>query len=73
MNLIKAKLTFFQVADFLGTEHHEVIFSPEEGVEALDRVIYYLESYDITTVRASVGEFKVLVNGVFTEAENKPV
>ena len=46
----------FQVADFLGTEHHEVVFTPEEGIEAVDNVIYHLESYDITTIRASVGK-----------------
>lgn len=46
-----------QVAEYLGTEHHEVVFTPEEGIEAVENVIYHLESYDITTVRASVGEF----------------
>ena len=50
----------FQVADFLGTEHHEVIFTPEEGVNAVENVIFHLESYDITTIRASVGELEVL-------------
>ena len=48
----------FQVAEFLGTEHHEVVFTPEEGIEAVDNVIYHLESYDITTIRASVGEYR---------------
>ena len=48
----------FQVADFLGTEHHEVIFTPEEGVNAVENVIFHLESYDITTIRASVGKLK---------------
>ncbi|CAG5116300.1 unnamed protein product, partial [Candidula unifasciata] len=46
-----------KVADHLGTEHHEVIMTPEEGIDAIDSVIYHLESYDITTVRASVGMF----------------
>ncbi|BFZ02043.1 hypothetical protein BsWGS_05082 [Bradybaena similaris] len=46
-----------KVAEHLGTEHHEVIMTPEEGLEAIDSVIYHLESYDITTVRASVGMF----------------
>ena len=39
------------VADFLGTEHHEIKFTPEEGVEALTEVIRHLETYDITTIR----------------------
>lgn len=45
-----------QVAKFLDTEHHELVFTPEEGVDAVEDVIYHLESYDITTVRASVGK-----------------
>lgn len=48
-----------KVADFLGTEHHEVVFTPEEGLAAIPAVIDHLESYDITTVRASVGMFLV--------------
>jgi len=43
------------VADHIHSEHHEVIFTPEEGIGALDEVIYHLETYDITTIRASVG------------------
>ena len=43
------------MADFIGSEHHEIIFTPEEGVAAIDEVIDHLESYDITTIRASVG------------------
>jgi asparagine synthase (glutamine-hydrolysing) len=42
-----------RVAEFLKTEHHELIFTVEEGIAALDRVIYHLETYDVTTVRAS--------------------
>ena len=48
-----------KVADFLGTEHHEVVFTPEEGLAAIPAVVDHLESYDITTVRASVGMFLV--------------
>ncbi|XP_053375174.1 asparagine synthetase [glutamine-hydrolyzing]-like isoform X2 [Mercenaria mercenaria] len=48
-----------KVADFLGTEHHELVFTPEQGIEALENVIYHLESYDITTVRASVGMYLI--------------
>lgn len=43
------------VADYLGTHHTEVIFTPEEGIQAIPSVIEALESYDITTIRASVG------------------
>ena len=53
------------MADHIGSEHHEIIFTPEEGVAALDQVIYHLETYDITTVRASVGRSgAVLVIGL---------
>ena len=49
------------MADHIGSEHHAVIFTPEEGVAALDQVIYHLETYDITTVRASVGRCRVVL------------
>lgn len=42
-----------EVAQFLGTEHHEVIFSIEEGLAALEKVIWHLETYDVTTIRAA--------------------
>ncbi len=45
-----------QMSKYLGTEHHEVTFTPEEGIAVLDELVYHLESYDITTVRASVGQ-----------------
>jgi len=48
-----------KVADFLGTEHHEIKFTPQEGVDALEDVIRHLETYDITTIRASVGMYLV--------------
>ena len=37
----------------LGTIHHEVTFTLQEGLDAINDVIYHLETYDITTVRAS--------------------
>ncbi|KAK3599069.1 hypothetical protein CHS0354_024395 [Potamilus streckersoni] len=46
-----------KVSQYLHTEHHEVVFTAEEGIAALETVIHHLESYDITTVRASVGMF----------------
>lgn len=42
------------VADYLGTEHHEVTFDENDVRQELDNVIYHLESYDITTTRASL-------------------
>ena len=47
------------MAKHLDTEHHEIKFTPQEGIEALHRVIYALESFDITTIRASVGMYLV--------------
>jgi asparagine synthase (glutamine-hydrolysing) len=41
------------VADYLGTIHHEIHFTIQEGIDALKDVIYHLETYDVTTVRAS--------------------
>ena len=45
------------VAKYLGTQHTEVLFTPEEGLASIPKVIEALESYDITTVRASVGMY----------------
>ncbi len=42
-----------EVAQFLGTVHHEHIFTIQEGLDAISDVIYHLETYDVTTVRAS--------------------
>ena len=46
-----------QVADFLQTNHTEVIVSENDLIEAIDPTIYHLESYDTTTIRASVPMF----------------
>ena len=42
-----------KVADYIGTVHHEVNFTIEEGLDALRDVIYHIETYDVTTIRAS--------------------
>ena len=42
-----------KMADFIGTVHHEVNFTVQEGLDAVKDVIYHLETYDVTTVRAS--------------------
>ena len=64
-----------KVADFLGTNHTEVHFTALEGIMALQEVIKATETYDITTIRASTGQYllakyiskntdiKVILNG----------
>ena len=48
-DLAKAKL----VADYVGTVHHEINYTIQEGLDAIRDVIYFIETYDVTTVRAS--------------------
>ena len=42
-----------EVAKKIGTVHHEIKFTIQEGLDAINEVIYHLETYDITTIRAS--------------------
>ncbi|MEL7060939.1 MAG: asparagine synthase B [Acidobacteriota bacterium] len=42
-----------QVADVLGTVHHELVYTVQEGLDALRDVIWHIETYDVTTIRAS--------------------
>ncbi|WP_234108978.1 asparagine synthase B [Chryseobacterium sp. R2A-55] len=42
-----------KAADHIGTIHHEIHFTVQEGLDAVKDVIYHLETYDVTTVRAS--------------------
>ncbi|MBT0718654.1 asparagine synthase B [Rosenbergiella epipactidis] len=42
-----------EVADALGTVHHEINFTVQEGLDAIKDVIYHIETYDVTTIRAS--------------------
>lgn len=42
-----------KVADHIGSVHHEINFTIQEGLDAIHDVIYHLETYDVTTVRAS--------------------
>lgn len=42
-----------EVAKFIGTIHHEVLFSVEQGIQELEKIIWHIESYDVTTIRAS--------------------
>ncbi|GAB2699462.1 asparagine synthase B [Aliiglaciecola sp. 3_MG-2023] len=48
-DLVAAK----KVADMIGTVHHEIHFTIQEGIDAIRDVIYYLETYDTTTIRAA--------------------
>ena len=48
-DLAKAKL----VADYIGTVHHEINYTVQDGLDAIRDVIYFIETYDVTTVRAS--------------------
>ena len=42
-----------EVADHIGTVHHEINYTIQEGLDAVRDVIYFIETYDVTTVRAS--------------------
>ncbi|WP_455585472.1 asparagine synthase B [Bacteroides sp.] len=42
-----------EVAEYIGTVHHEINYTIQEGLDALRDVIYFIETYDVTTVRAS--------------------
>ena len=46
-----------EVAKFLGTRHHDFTFTVEDGLNALQDVIFHLETYDVTTIRASTPMF----------------
>ena len=48
------------VADTIGSVHHEIHFTVQEGLDALSDVIYHLETFDITTVRASTPMFLMM-------------
>jgi asparagine synthase (glutamine-hydrolysing) len=64
-----------KVADFINSEHKEIIITENEALEAIDNVIYATCTYDITTIRASCGQYllskyikentniKIIING----------
>ena len=52
-DLIYAK----KVADYLGTIHHEINFTVQDGIDCISDLIYHLETYDVTTIRASTPMF----------------
>jgi asparagine synthase (glutamine-hydrolysing) len=49
-----------KVADHIGSVHHEIHFTVQEGLDALSDVIYHLESFDITSIRASTPMFLLM-------------
>ena len=56
------------VAELIGTKHHSYTFTIQEGLDALSDVIWHLETYDVTTIRASTPMFlmsrKIKATGV---------
>lgn len=48
-----------EVAEYIGSHHHEVIITREDVLEALPKVVALLGTYDITTIRASIGMYLV--------------
>ncbi|CAJ2640311.1 unnamed protein product [Trifolium pratense] len=46
-----------EVAEFLGTVHHEFEFTIQDGIDAIEDVIYHTETYDVTTIRAATPMF----------------
>ena len=48
-----------QVADYIGSEHKEIIITKDDVLDALEEVIYILGTYDITTIRASMGMYLI--------------
>lgn len=54
-DLIHARLA----ADYLGTLHTEIVLTEEDFIEAIPTVVYAIESYDTTTIRASIGNYKL--------------
>ena len=64
-----------KVADFIGSNHTEVYFTEKEGIDVIEEIVKTTETYDITTIRASVGQYllakyisentdiKVILNG----------
>ena len=48
-----------KVSNFIGSLHTNILFTEEEGLETIDKVIYTTETWDTTTIRASVGQYLV--------------
>lgn len=61
-----------EVADYIGSNHHEVIITKEDVLDALDPVIHALGTYDITTIRASIGMY-LLCKAIHEQSDNKVI
>jgi len=61
-----------KVAEHIGSNHTEVFFTPEEGIEAIRDVIWTTETWDTTTIRASVGQYLVCKH-IGTKTDSKVV
>ena len=48
-----------QVADFIGSDHTEIYMTPDEVISSLEEVVHLLGTYDITTIRASMGMYLI--------------
>lgn len=48
-----------QVADFIGSDHKEIYMTPDDVISSLEDVVYLLGTYDITTIRASIGMYLI--------------
>lgn len=46
-----------QVADYIGSDHTEVIMTKQQVLDSLDEVVHLLGTFDITTIRASMGMY----------------
>lgn len=60
------------VAAYLGTDHHEVVFTPQEGIEIIPELIEQLGTKDITTIRASVGMY-LLAKYISTTTQDRVI
>ena len=59
-----------KVADYIGSEHHEIIINKDDVISSLDEVIKALETWDITTIRASIGMY-LLCKGIRESSDTK--
>lgn len=61
-----------QVADYIGSNHKSIIMDRQDAFDAIPEVIHQIESYDITTVRASVGMY-ILANYIAKNTDHKVI
>ena len=55
-----------EVAEYIGTVHHEINYTVQEGLDAIRDVIYFIETYDVTTVRASTPMYRMGIKMVLS-------